>query len=265
MLNKDVQSLPFLTRDMLAFEHATAFSLICDVIATNASAIQIKGATREGPFTLRIVPVADGTQEEFIFNIPDVPIFLTVTGFTTRSDMHSQYIEVQLGINRSRSWGLIQGFVSGITWLTWPVPMPTGALEKRGQILEIFSTNPAAGAEQNFPVPAEHWLKVKSIRFTYVNTAAAASRRVSLRLAGDTSTIVDIPQAGNMIISETWVLTWGEGLPNFVDSVGFTQTMPLPSDLILPPTGSIKTVTTAINGADDMGAMTIYAERLLGV
>jgi len=107
-------SFPFLTRNMLSFEHATSFSLIAQIMAEGNDPIELRGFTREGSFTFSIVPTTSGTEEQFIFNIPDIPIAVSSFAAPVIGSSVRCHVTVHLGINGGRMYTLFQGFIGNL-------------------------------------------------------------------------------------------------------------------------------------------------------
>lgn len=258
-------SLPYLTRDMLAFEQGTAFSLEIDVTSSRNATIQIRGFTREGPFKVDQVTASGITSVSYSFRIPDIPLALSITAVTSGKDTNSVYVIAHLGINGDRMLILCQGNVSKKFGINYPQQVVDSPMQQRGLSVVVTGADPAANTETFDTLNSLTFHRLISYRVEFVTGAAAATRRPSLQIDDGVSNAIIIPSAGDVIISETWILQWGVGLANLVDTTGKRQTMPLPADLWLPPGAGVGTVTTALNALDNYGAPLIWDERFGGI
>src|SRR3972149_8142483 len=113
-------SYPFVTREMLAFKHASSFSLILNIIARATDGIEIRGMTKEGPFTFLFSPVGDGSIETFTFAVPDIPIFVSVTPSPDAAIATDAYVTLHLAVNGNRMMKLCQGIITFLSSVSWP-------------------------------------------------------------------------------------------------------------------------------------------------
>ena len=122
------------------------------------------------------------------------------------------------------------------------------------------AADPAAGAEVSFTVPTGEVYIVHAVTVELVTAVAAANRRVNLTLDDGTTKCAEIPSPADHIASLTRQYSWFNG-----DSVanvgGGAYSMGLPAYLLMWGGYRIRTLTEAIQAADDFGVMAIYATR----
>ena len=258
---KNVQSLPFLTRDMLAFEHGLTLSLRIRTQATSAQNITIRGLTREGVFTLTHLPNSDKTTKEEDFRIPDVPIMLSVTNAGGTYIKGQCFASIGLVVNGDILYELGAGFIHSAKGISYPVTNLAEPGPEGGSLQSLVGTNPAAGAEISETVPTTLFWKIRSIRFQLVTSATATGRRVHLVIdtgAGDNyDMFCEIDQ--NASDTQNYSCIPVGATPDSQD--GNDIIIPIPSDLILNPGAIIKTITTNLQAGDNFGPPILFVEE----
>lgn len=257
----DAKGLPFLTRNMLAFQQGKPFGLEVTVIARDTYLLTLKGITKEGPFEYKMSLAGDYTEETFKFRLPDVPIFLTIDQQTAGYSFKYAKVNVYLTINDSKYACLLQGNLTGSDTLSWPNVLPLTEPQKRGSFdLPLSITDPAAGAEIALTVPANEWWRLKAICFTLVTSADVANRRVYLKLTSSNGGPIYIATNVTQTAGQTKKYTFFEGAVLIEDQVNNIIQSPLPLDIMLPPGAFINTITSGLVAADDFGFPYVTAE-----
>lgn len=264
MENQDLQSLPFITRDMLSFEHATTFSLICRIQSDSTGPLTIRGATKEGPFTLSLVgsPSSNFAITTRIFNLPDLPIWISINDEDGNFDHGGAYVVMNLGINEDVSRVLLSGYVSRQNPISWP----SSNIEPQNPFKRIRTTsgsNPAAGAETSITVPANEMWKLRGWSATLVTDGTAANRIVHLKATWGGVILFETISATTQTASLSRVYSAAIQSPGGAAADDNDIILALPHDIILPQTATITTVTTAIVAGDNWGAPVAYIERFL--
>lgn len=263
MPQEEHKGLPFMTREHMAFDHGSTFSLVIDIFNQTAQTIIVRGFTREGPFTYTIPAAADGAPLTEIHQIPDIPVMLSVVATAAAANRGSSYVRVDLGINGTRAATLCQGYPNLFEALSWPSqPIPT-ELQRHGEIQAITGTNPAAGAEISITVPTGHWWRLKALRFGLVTDATVATRRPRVDVTIDSIVVASFPSVHSHTASTTVLYVYAEGIGAQTDGIGLISINPMLTDLILPPASTLTTVTANLQAADDYAAPTILVERFL--
>lgn len=253
--------LPFTNRKQLAFEHGATFAIDVQFQATRVGTLIIRGMTREGVFAFRIVTTSDGIINGDTFNVPDIPIFVSVFDADQAFKQGECYVQVRLISQGDVLLNLGSGLVSALRAIGWPNVVQEDARPGGGAIKSITGTNPAAGAEVSQVVPDGRVWRLLSLRVTLVATAAAASRRVHLQIGDGTNVLLDCFGSIDQIISETKTYNFSAVgvIPDETDSNEII--VPIPPYLMLPDNFTIATLTTAINAADDFGAPQLLVEE----
>jgi hypothetical protein len=171
-------------------------------------------------------------------------------------------VVVQRGVgsnDATQGLNLLQGYPSLTDTLSWPQAPPAKSIDGRGLANVVAVGNPAAGADYSIIVPAGvNWL-VRSFRMQLVTSAAAANRFVTLRVDdGAANIFADISGGTVQAASLTFLYTWANGLPVSANNNVFTNG--LPTEMRLPGGFRIRTVTAAIQAADQFSGGALEVE-----
>ena len=258
---KEVFAYPFLTRKMLAFEQGAAFSLLVHVVAHDTEAWELRGFTKEGPFTFRFLPVGDASLETFIFNIPDTPIHLSLfPGIDANASAYC-YGVVHLRVNASRTYLLAQGacsFLHGICWPEQPVGNP---FQLEGTIVAPAGAVPAAGAEATFTVPDNQVFEVLGVWIELTTSSTASDRTVAIIIEENSNLLSRNVAGTTQQASETQGYSF---VPDGVTGVivaDESQEIKIRRGIILRPGSTLTTSTTNIQVADQFTALRILVRR----
>lgn len=246
---KDLQ-VPFLTRKMLAFEEGVTFSLDLQLITDQASGVEIRGFTREGPFTYRFIPAGSGLEEIHTFRIPDIPIKLSIFTEQGTGGAFFCYAVVHLSINGNRMYTLCQGHLSNLLGLSWPDIGGVSPVQINGPLTETPGAVPAAGAEINDSVPAGQIWEIFAIVTSLVTSATVADRTVKLTISYPIGGQMMRVAAATQQASEDQEYTFVPDGTTQVIVANTSQEIALPAPLILGPGTSIGTITTNIQVGD---------------
>lgn len=256
-----ILGLPFLTRDMLAFQEGKPFGIEIDIITDKEYIVTLKGFTKEGPFQYNTDGTQIDTMETFKFSVPDVPIMLTVEIKTLGMAMLYGKIQAYLTINGSRFGVLLQGNLNGCDVLSWPHQLPFTEIQKRGewQVGEVDGPGNALSIVQNTGTVL--WWRVKGISTILHTDANVANRRILLLItpggAGEIEQCVNVIQTASTLINYYFI----EGATDISDTTnGIVQTK-LMSDLWLPPGSIIRVSATNMQAGDHFHMLRITGER----
>jgi hypothetical protein len=155
---------------------------------------------------------------------------------------------------------LAQDYVTNLFSVEWPaaaVRHGSSAALGTGSALSQQVSNPAAGAEWTFTVPAATTYTLKSVFYQLVTSSAAATRISLLKITDGTNTLFQ----GDVSVSQTASLTkkyaGGSGI---TDPLGASSNFPvvaLPVDMVLGPGWKVGTATTAIDLGDQYSAISL--------
>lgn len=174
-------SLPFVTRDMLDFRHAMKTALVLQVQSNEASAIYVTGATKAGPFTYKHIPTADSALSEATFQIPDIPIWVSVLDLDGSFQSGQIHATLSLQIAGTIVTQLCAGYVHAQKGVSWPMINIENSLPTRGLYRKIYVEEPPVASQYSTAVPANCWWRVLGISFTLSTTAAVANRIIIIR------------------------------------------------------------------------------------
>jgi len=259
----DPKSLPFLTRKMLDFEHGTKFELGLNIWSCSSETIIISGLTKDGPFSFKVIGPNNCSRTNKLFNITDIPIYLSVIVTTGNIDRGKVYADIYLNVNSTKVYSFISGYVTTTVGLTWPYGRGEDPKSGRG-VFEVYTgSDVAAGGEVDEYVPTGKLWRIQAFWITFTTDANVANRVVSLALLNPYEKIIRIPSSVVQTASTTRSYQFGVGLLNQEETTSGIITAPLPPDLWLTPGSSISTITTNRQATDNLGYPEIYIERLL--
>ena len=122
-----------------------------------------------------------------------------------------------------------------------------------GTLRSITGSTPAAGAEISETVPANTRWRLLSFRTQIVTAVAVASREPRLILDDGVNEFYRVDNGANIAASLTTVLVWAPSVP-ISAGIATDQIAPIPGDTWLGAGYRIRTLTAAIQAADQYSA-----------
>jgi len=258
-------ALPFFTREMLNYEHGTKFRLRLLIQDIQGFTTRIVGTTREGLFSFRVTPtVLTGAVQEFNFDIPDIPMFVSVFTEEAQLARGNTYVQLFLTANGDRILRLGAGYISAMSAISWPLVQSENEQRDMDMGAVTNGTNPAAGVEMAFNVPDQQKLEILAVGFVLVTSATVANRAVHIVFQpSGTSPQLNVITPANQTASQTMRYS--------LVQLGFINTnqsdndiiMPMPRGIVLGPLGSIISETENLQVGDDFSAMNVLVRRSL--
>lgn len=249
---EDALSLPFITREMLKFEHGAKLQIRVALQDTATRVLRIRGGTRDGVFTHRFeAVVGDGTLENFDFDIPDFPLFVTLESTITTHYRGVTYARLFLLVNGDIFQALGGGWISFQSAVSWPQVHFESENATEGQFEGGLASDPAAGAEVNFQVANQTQIEILALRFTFATDANAADRRphVIFIPANINDRYISFgPDNQTASLTREYTFSPFGGPAATLDNNDVMVDMP--RDVVLGPLGSIRTETTNIQVGD---------------
>ncbi len=253
--------LPFITREMFAFDHGSTYELRVALQTDVAGTIALLGSSREAPFRYNMTPVADGSTEIFTFKVTDIPTFLTLFHATGSYEHGSCYAKLYLRINGTTRWMMAAGFMSAQQQLSWPMQVSKSPIPGRGRMRTILSADPAAGAEASITVPNGQIYKVNGVSVQIVTDATIANRFLQLimtnpsgqRWVGINDTAVTASLTRNYTFSQIGGPSGTNQESEFLCN--------LPGNIWLDEASTIATSTIGIESGDNIGIMAVHVEQ----
>jgi hypothetical protein len=212
--------------------------------------LQISRSTIAGP-----VPLMEG----WLLSLIVFPAFLGIRW---------GQLYVSLSLNRGTlaqfqiSQTLCAGYTTLDTPLSWPWSGIRSPLETPGDIVTVVGGVPAAGAEITETVPTFVRWRLISFKFRFVTAIAVANRVPALAL-DDGANVYSLSTAGAVqIASITEDYSAAPGLMATFLS-GAVANLGLPMNSFLPAGHRIRTITSAIQAADQYSAIEYAVEQWL--
>lgn len=260
----DSNTLPYITREQLAFERGTTFSLTAQVVATTQTVYTLRGFTKEGPFTYAIQAAGTGTNQTFTFRIPDIPIMITLLCSVVDEPRNKFLASVFLTINGEANILLCSGYPNGSNGISWPWQVIPSEPQKHGYFNQITTADPAAGADAIQALPAQRIWKLKHISFQLVSDATVANRSCRLRLTLAGGQNIYISTGKTQTASQTIGYSFYEGAARIDDTTYGLVVTPLIDDVWLPPGSTIYTATVGIQAGDLIQLLRLtYEEHIM--
>lgn len=260
-MNPDNLSLPFLTRKMLAFEHATTFQIRVQIRTSQTGTYTLRGATASAPFSFNFEPTADRTLRTHTFSIPDLPLWVSIIGPTNADQRGEAYVRMSLMINGDQMYHLASGYIYVDFAVSWPVGNLIEPVPPMGELVTLTGTNRAANNQISETVPANTIWKVKAVRFQFITDANAANRFVHLNFEGTAGPFLECISPTAHAASLTRNYSCFPTAPGGSVADDNDLIIPIPQDIILLPTYMIRTTTTGMQVGDDFDAPEITVER----
>lgn len=255
------QSLPFLTRKMLDFEHATVFSLRIRSKSLINQKVQIRGMTQEGVFTLSHTLITTGVEQTETFRIPNIPIMVCVTDEGNLITQGFAYITLDLLVNGDKLLELCSGLVYQSKSISWPITNTSDKRPDGGFLTTVTGTNPAAGADIIETVPTNEIWKLKSIRVRFVTDANVANRRIQLffNINGTyvSTSFADVDQAASLARIYTFAPYGVLPATSYSDKI----LVVIPDNIVMTGGSTIETLTTNKQATDNFDSPIVYVEK----
>jgi len=150
---------------------------------------------------------------------------------------------------------LAAGYVTTKQPLAFPSLLSQSSLDGSGALRSIAGATPAAGAEISETVPVGARWELLVFKATLTTSAAAANRLPALTIDDGTTEYYRDQFATNEVASTTYRNIWAAGLGLNSGLNTLTQRGALPVGLRLAAGYRIRTVTTAIDAADQWSAV----------
>ncbi len=175
-------ALPFLTRDMLAFENGLTVALRVDMQSDTAATLALRGMTREATFEYKATTAADSTITSATFALSDIPIFVSIEDTARAFIQGSCFITISLVANGVVVQQLVSGYIYAQKALSWPNTQQVDLRPGGGKLVNVAGAEPAAGNIGEVVVPTgEIWL-LKAAYMSMTASATVATRTAKLEI-----------------------------------------------------------------------------------
>lgn len=243
---------------MLRFRGSTSFTLVVTSRATTTTTIKITGATREGAFTLKHSTLSDLSEQVSSYNIPDMPIWISVEDENDLFSQRNCYVSVGLALNGDVVYWLTGGYISRSNTLSWPNSNIVYTLPPDiGTISLDWLQDPAAGAQISTNPVAGRISRIKGLYFTLVTDATVASRRVHIKFHTYFECISSVDQTASTTRKYHCLPMGAVGTYADDDDI----IIPIPHNMNLADDDSIQTTTTNMQAGDNFGPIYLWSEQ----
>lgn len=239
-------------------------------LATTNVRVSIRMLTTRGeiiPEFFTVAVAANGTTQttKLITNLEGYMLSMSAELLTGLAGSVWVNVVVQRGTgtnDATQGLNILQGYPSLTDTLSWPQAPPWKSIDGRALANVVTVGNPAPAADYAITVPAGvNWL-LRSIHYQLVTSAAVANRFSVLLLQDNLgNTFAQIPGGPAQAASLTFQYTFANGLQ--VSSQNNVQTTGLPTEARLPGGFQIKTLTAAIQAADQYSGMALELETFI--
>lgn len=258
----DVRSLPFLTREMLDFQGGKSMSLDVLLIAHSTNPIEVRGYTRDGYFTHRIVPLGLGNVETFTLRVTNIPVAVSVAPASTSTQNTHAAVSVYLSVEGNRMVMLCQGTINVMQSVSWPHQQPTQNVQLYGQVVAIDSPPSGANTEVGITVPNNQVWDVLGVLLVFEANATVGDRTIKINFsAADGPTIIRTAPA-TIQASETHTIHILPGGTSAVILANDSQEIGIPQKVILPSGSQINTETTGLTAGDQYTQAKVLVRRI---
>jgi hypothetical protein len=155
---------------------------------------------------------------------------------------------------------LCQGYVTRNMPLSWPPGVNTNQLDTAGNLKVIIGTVPAPGQEINESVPQFTKWRLMAVNFSLTTSAAAGSRIMTFVMGTNAIDYCFLQSPAAQAISLTWNYQLASNIATLTGTNGVIQ-MSAFAGIFLNALGKFRTITTAIQAADQYTAPTYYFEE----
>jgi hypothetical protein len=238
----------------------TVFDAAAGVIVTVTGRMQLLGEARPKPFLQTLTPATDRSASTVRFAIGEGWLLNAQVVVTTGSPAAGQTF-ARLSLTRGTTSNALELFTLAANYITAKMPLSypgspvLGSTEGAGALRSIAGSTPAAGAEISETVPTGARWEVITFQALLTTSAAVANRIPQLVLDDGATTLFRVGAALNQAASLAQRRSWFQGAPApYLDNANNVP-MPLPENIRLPAGARIKTVTLAIDAADQYSAV----------
>lgn len=158
-----------------------------------------------------------------------------------------------------------EGYVTAKQRLGGPFGLQQSCPEGGGALRVIAGATPGAGAEIAETVPANTRWDLIALKFSFLTAVAVANRVVRLAFDDGVNTFWQVSTATNQAASTNVTYAAGQGTPFFAFAADSFDLLPLPDNLTIGPGMRWRTVTSALQAADQYSSVFyLVRERIEG-
>jgi hypothetical protein len=233
----------------------TVFNAAAGVIVTVTGRMQLLGEDRPKPFSQPLTSATDRSASTARFAIGEGWLLNAQVVVTTGTPAAGQTF-ARLSLCRGTTSNALELFTLAANYITAKMPLSypgspvLGSTEGAGALRSITGSTPAAGAEVSETVPTGARWELLTFATLFTTSAAAAHRVPQLVLDDGALTLFRVGAGLNQAASLAQRRSWFQGAPApYLDNASNVP-LPLPGNIRLPAGARIKTITAAIDAAD---------------
>jgi hypothetical protein len=159
-------------------------------------------------------------------------------------------------------YSLTHGYIGQLSPLFWPSPRTDVPTAGAGMIQQTVVTNPAAGADWIYQTVALTRQRIQSISAQLVTSAVVANRQVQINLPSGAISGFIAPSPSVQPASTTFRYSFVPGL-NSIALLANLVVVPLPPNLVVNFSQTIRTNTTLIDAGDQWQNIVVLSEDWL--
>lgn len=145
---------------------------------------------------------------------------------------------------------LANDFVSAAAPLIWPGGADLDTLDAGGNLRSILGTTPGAGAEISEVVPTGARWQLLAFQSVLTTSAAVANRQPEFTLDDGANEFQRAPSLAAVVASSAVRVSWAPGMTNQISGTAASWMVSLGDEVILGAGYRLRTLTAAIQAAD---------------
>lgn len=256
---------PFLTREMLKFDHGTQIKLSVKYRTFEAVTFTVRGATRSGLFSHTVIAGINQNETESLVALPDIPIWVNISTPAQIVTNNVLYAQIAISLNGSLAYTLCAGYINDSRSMSWPstnLKPPQPDTFGYHHLLNVAS--PGAGAEWSSSLGPYNVSRLRFMQFTLTTSATVANRRVHIGIDDNAGGFMEIASGTDQLLSQARVYSVCAigGAPTFADDNDIL--IPWPAGLVLGTDTIIRSKTVNLQAGDQFSAITVNTEKWFG-
>jgi hypothetical protein len=233
----------------------TVFNALAGVTVTITGRMLVFGQARPSPFTQTLIPATDRSASTVTFSLGDGWLLnaqVIVSVGTPAIGQTFARLSIVHGLTSvaAELFTLCADYITARMPLSYPGSSVQDSTEGQGALRSITGTTPAAGAEIAETVPTGARWELLAFFYQLVTAVAVANRTPNLILDDGANIFFRIAANAAQVASTTLQHSYFQGVNRAGLDVGVTNQLPIPSNNRLGAGFRLRTLTAAIQAAD---------------
>jgi hypothetical protein len=257
-------SLPFLTREMLKFEHNSRFQLKISSFSRVAGTIIIRGATRSGQFSFKHTLNSNGNENIESLGMNDLPIWVTATISASGAQRGQVYFRCGLAINDDIAVNYMSGYLYDTFALNWPVASVTEPLPNAiGAFTEFTASAVGAGIMPSVSFSPSRLSRIKYATASLTTSAVAGNRRLHFVFTDTLGNSLDFHSSVNHgpSVTRLYTMTPMGGAFSYGDDNDII--IPISNELVGYDEFGASLTCTNLDAGDQINSFVVVAEEFI--